>query len=134
MKFDKDKFALIDFTDFWVIESKEVIAELNYKLRVKRLIEDFQHTLSFEDLQGEGRKHGKTLARQSLIYFIKQNTVFSLKGIAEFFGQRDHSTIIHSIKTIEDYLSQINITEDKKLVQKYLNHCKELWECSIAKH
>lgn len=133
MKFDKDKFALIDFNNFWIIESKELIEELNFKLRVKKLIEDFQSTLSFEDLQGDGRKHGKTLARQSLIYFIKQNTTFSLKGIAEFFNKRDHSTIIYSIDTVENYLTQINITEDKKLVEKYLKHCESLWECSIKK-
>jgi chromosomal replication initiation ATPase DnaA len=133
MIFNKDKFSLIDNNDCWIIESKEVIAELNYKLRVKRLIEDFQNTLSFEDLQGEGRKHGKTLARQCLIYFIKQNTIFTLDGIGDFFNKRDHSTIKHSVKSIEDYLSQVNMTEDKRLTEKYLKHCKELWECSIKK-
>lgn len=112
---------------------KDLIEELNFKLRVKKLIEDFQYMLNLGDTQGESRKHEKTIARQVLIYFIRINTTLTLEDIAKFFNKRDHSTIKHSIKKIENYLSWGFETPDSKNVKNYLKHCKGLWECSIKK-
>jgi len=36
------------------------------------------------------------------MYFCKEMTQHSLKTIGLHFGGRDHSTVIHAVKTVED--------------------------------
>ncbi len=52
----------------------------------------------------KSRKHEIALARQMAIYLAKKYTQHSLKSIGSFFGNRDHSTILHSCQTIENYI------------------------------
>lgn len=60
--------------------------------------------LSVSVLEGASRKHEITLARQISMYLAKQLTTLSLKAIGSGFGKRDHTTVIHSCRTIENYL------------------------------
>ncbi len=55
-------------------------------------------------LEGASRKHEIALARQIAMYLAKQLTPLSLKAIGAGFGKRDHTTVIHSCRTIENYL------------------------------
>jgi chromosomal replication initiator protein len=41
------------------------------------------------------------LARQVAMYLARRHTHFSLKGIGEAFGGRDHSTVIHACELVE---------------------------------
>ena len=52
-------------------------------------------------LRGQSRTKETSLARQLAIYLIRQMTKLSLKDIGSEFGDRDRSTIIHSIARIE---------------------------------
>jgi chromosomal replication initiator protein len=38
------------------------------------------------------------------MYFAKKLTKHSLKAIGDYFGGRDHSTVIHSCQTVEDLM------------------------------
>ena len=50
--------------------------------------------------QGRGTKE-VAQARQLAMFLVKELTASSLKSIGQRFGGRDHSTVVHAIKTIE---------------------------------
>ena len=56
------------------------------------------------DLKDKSRKKEVVLPRQIAMYLTKEHTSLPLKSIGYHFGGRDHSTVIHSIQTINDVL------------------------------
>jgi chromosomal replication initiator protein len=62
------------------------------------------------------RKHEVALARQMAMYLTKQFTQLSLKTIGSHFGNRDHSTVLHSCQMIDNYL-----VTDRSVKQSYEN-------------
>jgi len=58
-------------------------------------------------------------ARQLCMYYIRQRTELSLNSIGERFGGRDHTTVIHAVRTIKDLL-QVNDEVVKRDIE-YLN-------------
>ncbi len=72
-------------------------------------------------MESKTRKHEITLARQMAIYIAKQLTELSLKQIGASFGGRDHSTVLHSCRAIEDYLAT-----DSSVKNAYQNIMKKL--------
>lgn len=63
------------------------------------------YQISLADLKDRGRKKEVAAARQVAMYVCHKLTRHSLRGIALHFGRRDHSTVIHAIKTVEDGMS-----------------------------
>ena len=41
-------------------------------------------------------------ARQAAMYLCRKHTSSSLKAIGNYYGGRDHSTVIHAITTVEN--------------------------------
>jgi chromosomal replication initiator protein len=71
------------------------------------------YNISNEIIESKSRKHEIALARQMAIYLTKQLTTLSLKTIGSYFGNRDHTTILHSCQTIENYLvTDKNVKKD----------------------
>jgi chromosomal replication initiator protein len=67
------------------------------------------------------------MARQLSMYLAKNYTNSSLKTIGDSFGGRDHSTVIHSLKTVQDIMDTDTLFKDKvnalvKKVQSTLIH------------
>ena len=62
------------------------------------------YNISIETIKSNSRKHEIALARQMAIYLIKEFTKLPLKAIGQEFGGRDHTTIMHSCRAIDDYL------------------------------
>ncbi|WP_027000615.1 chromosomal replication initiator protein DnaA [Eisenibacter elegans] len=61
--------------------------------------------ISVEDMKSKTRKKEIVIARQVAMFFVKEHAnSFSLKSIGYHFGGRDHSTVIHAIQTINDYI------------------------------
>ena len=56
-----------------------------------------------KDIKGKSRKRHFVKARFIAMYCIKNNTTLTLKSIADMVG-RDHTTIIHSLRTIQNTL------------------------------
>ena len=79
--------------------------------------------ISWLELKSQSRKRDVTMARQLFCYFAKDTLNYSLKAIGDIVGGRDHSTVIHSIKTVEDLLAagDAAMTFRFKAVQKKLN-------------
>lgn len=97
---EKRKSMYIDFNPVVFSKIKEV-AEKRFNIK-------------FEEIVGRSKKAKPVFYRQLLIYFIRKNTLLSAKEIGKLFGNRDHSTILFSVNSIEDYIS----TDDT--VRKYV--------------
>ena len=74
-------------------------------------IADF-YRLSLKDLRSTRRDRAIVRPRQLAMYLTKQLTPMALPDIANFF-ERDHTTVIHAVKTIEEYLKR-----DKQLARE----------------
>jgi chromosomal replication initiator protein len=59
-------------------------------------------TLSTTDLMSKSRSRPLTHARHIAMYLTRECTGLSLVKIGEIFGGRDHTTVLHGIKKIED--------------------------------
>ena len=59
------------------------------------------YSISPEDIKGERRSRTVAQARHVSIYLIRTLTTFSLNDIGEFFGGRDHTTVLASIRKVE---------------------------------
>ncbi len=55
-------------------------------------------------MTGKSRKQEIVFARQIAMYLIRELTSASLKSIGNFFGGRDHTTVMHSVNTIDNLL------------------------------
>jgi chromosomal replication initiator protein len=55
-------------------------------------------------LRGKSRKQEIALARQIAMYLSKEMTHYSLKSIGLHFGGRDHTTVIHAVRTVDELL------------------------------
>lgn len=80
----------------------------------KEVCEHFEVPMSL--LTGKSRKQEIVFARQIAMYLIRELTRASLKTIGNHFGGRDHTTVMHSVNTIEN----LKIAEDDR-VRRTLN-------------
>ncbi|MBL8764610.1 MAG: chromosomal replication initiator protein DnaA [Phycisphaerae bacterium] len=53
------------------------------------------------DLQSKRRQRSIALPRQLCMFLARRHTRFSLEEIGGYFGGRDHTTVMHAIRTIE---------------------------------
>lgn len=56
--------------------------------------------VSESQIKGKGRSKEVALARQFAMYIMKKHTSFSLKQIGMELGGKDHSTVVHGVKSI----------------------------------
>lgn len=63
-----------------------------------------------KDVLGPGRQKSILNARQVAMYLARETGGFTLPRIGEFFGGRDHTTVLHSVRKIEQAMH-----EDAKL-------------------
>ena len=58
--------------------------------------------LRLADLQSRKRTRTIALPRQICMYLAREHTRYSLEEIGGYFGGRDHTTVLHAIRTITD--------------------------------
>jgi chromosomal replication initiator protein len=85
--------------NIYCIEEKELTME-----SIMTIVSN-HYKLPIDLLSSKSRKHEVTLARQMCMFLGKRLLDIPLKKIGSYFGGRDHSTVLHSISTIENYLS-----------------------------
>jgi chromosomal replication initiator protein len=61
---------------------------------------------SIEDLCGRSRRRPLVIARQIGMYVFRELTDFSYPKIAEEFGGRDHTTVIHAVEKIKGLMTE----------------------------
>ena len=59
------------------------------------------YNVKLQDLQSRRRHKSITEPRQVCMWLARKNTRFSLEEIGGYFGGRDHTTVMHSIKTVD---------------------------------
>lgn len=64
-----------------------------------------KYKVDVKKVRGKGRMQPYVTIRQIAMYFIRKNTGMSLKRIGDIFSWRDHTSVIHSIRVVEDQLS-----------------------------
>jgi chromosomal replication initiator protein len=54
------------------------------------------------DLQGKKRHKSITFPRQVCMFLARRHTRYSLEEIGGYFGGRDHSTVLHAVRTVDE--------------------------------
>lgn len=60
------------------------------------------YNVKLSDLQSRRRHKSVTEPRQACMWLARKRTRFSLEEIGGYFGGRDHTTVMHSIRTIDE--------------------------------
>ena len=85
----------------------------------KKVVEHYNIKLS--DMHSPRRSHSVARPRQVAMYLAKSITTRSLPEIGRKFGGRDHTTVIHAIKTIEEIMvNDPSLAEDIELLTRIL--------------
>jgi chromosomal replication initiator protein len=88
---------------------KDVLMEeaqnrLNIEGIQKRVADHYQ--IRHSDMTSKRRPNAIAFPRQIAMYLCRQLTRHSLQEIGEAFGGRDHGTVIHAVKTVENMMEQ----------------------------
>lgn len=73
--------------------------------KITEVVSEF-YNVSTEDLLKQSRKKEYVNPRQIAMYLIRKELETSLPSIGDFFGGRDHTTVIHAIDKIERILKE----------------------------
>jgi chromosomal replication initiator protein len=91
---------------------KNVKREVSIDYIQKTVSDYFQ--LDLETLQSKTRKRHVVQARQLAMFFAKKFTKASLANIGSQIGDRDHATVLHACKTVD------NLVATDKQFKKYM--------------
>ena len=92
---------------------KNIKKEITVEYIQEIVSEYFQ--LSIEELQSKTRKRHVVQARQLAMFFAKKYTKLTLANIGKSIGKRDHATVLHACKTVD------NLNETDKQFRKFLS-------------
>ncbi|MFN0200142.1 MAG: chromosomal replication initiator protein DnaA [Bacteroidia bacterium] len=88
---------------------------------IQKVVCDFLG-VDMEALKAASRKREIVQARQLAMYFAKELTNQSLKTIGLHFGGRDHSTVIHSLQTVNNLMAtDREFQKQVEMIRKKLN-------------
>jgi chromosomal replication initiator protein len=99
----------------------EDVNEQTGQLIAKRVAEKFGVKLA--DLSSQTRKQTTVLARGVAIYLIRSLMLTSFKKIGDQFGNRDHSTVMHSYRKIEAIMKSDDC--DESSLRQTVNQLKQ---------
>lgn len=90
-------------------------------LCLKMYNEEFGLHIKFEDLQTKNNNIQKSvLPRQIIHYFYRYFTKKTLKEIGWLVGKKDYTTVLHSVKVIENYI------ETDKQIRSLINRIEKV--------
>lgn len=102
----------------------DVLSSSNKKIssaQVIKVICDF-FSIDKKDLLGKSRKQDLIVPRHIAVYLIRKNSNESFPLIGKIMGGKDHSTILHSFRKIEnDLLTDESLKRDIDEMQEILN-------------
>ena len=108
----QNKFASVCINPVYVSYAKLILKDLLNNMQSVINIEDIQKTvvsfynLSMNDFLSARRSRHIARPRQIAMYLSKKLTTKSLPEIGRKFTGRDHTTVIHAIKKIEELMSK----------------------------
>ena len=81
---------------------------------IQKIVSDY-FQMNIQTLQSKTRKRHIVQARQIAMYFAKKYTKASLASIGSQIGRRDHATVLHACKTVD------NLSFTDKQFRKYVD-------------
>ena len=109
--------------------AKEVLKDLIRASQRKTTIDDIQrkvadyYNLRLSDLLSARRSRTIARPRQIAMYLSKILTTRFLPEIGRKFGGRDHTTVIHAVKKIEDLrVGDVAIDEEVEVLRRSLEN------------
>jgi chromosomal replication initiator protein len=100
--------SLVNETPITLALAKKAIGERNNRrdvsqMSIQGIIETITgyYNLKLSDLLSKRRNKSIALPRQIGMYLARKHTRFSLEEIGGYFGGRDHTTVMHAVKTID---------------------------------
>ena len=81
--------------------NKGLISEKNDVAKIQKVVADY-FQISIDDLRGKKRSSNISFPRQIAMYLCRKLTDESFPKIGEAFGNRDHTTVMHALKKIEE--------------------------------
>lgn len=77
--------------------------------------------LRVSDLRNQSRSKSVSIPRQIAVYLVREHTSHSLNEIGDYFGGRNHATVLHSItKVKERLLTDENVRKNVDKITKIL--------------
>ena len=87
------------------------------------------YSLNLQEMLSQRRSRPLARPRQIAMYLAKKLTTRSLPEIGRKFANRDHTTVIHAVKTIDKLCSSNE--EIKKKCRRYkVDHFERLKKCT----
>ena len=78
-------------------------------------------SIRLTDMTSARRARAVARPRQVAMYLAKQLTSRSLPEIGRKFGNRDHTTVLHAVKTVADLMTRdAGFAEDVELLRRML--------------
>src|SRR5688500_15931071 len=74
------------------------------------------YNVKMSDLQSKKRHKSIAFPRQVCMFLARRHTRYSLEEIGGYFGGRDHTTVLHAVRTID-----ADTKEDREIADQ-LNH------------
>ena len=112
-----------------VESTQEVLKDLLRANDRRITIEDIQkrvaehYNIRFADMHSPRRARAVARPRQIAMYLAKQLTTRSLPEIGRKFGGRDHTTVMHAVRRVEELrVSEGAIAEDLDLLRRMLEY------------
>jgi chromosomal replication initiator protein len=87
---------------------------------ISRTVANFYH-ISLEEMKGKRRDKHIVFPRQVAMFIIREETASSLPAIGQYFGGRDHTTVLHSYEKIStDLREDQRLQNDMRKIREYL--------------
>jgi chromosomal replication initiator protein len=67
---------------------------------IQQIVADY-YNIKVQDLSSKKRPENIAMARQTAMYITRNLTDYSLVQIGQYFGGKDHTTVMHAIKKVE---------------------------------
>lgn len=85
--------------------------------------------MHFDTFNVKGKKDMLVTPRHLFMYFVKDRMKLTLGTIGRIMGGRDHSTVIHAVKNVEDWITNpLYYKRENKLIddtRRYLESSEE---------
>ena len=115
-------------TDITIETAQIVLQDLLKSSNKKITIEEIQkkvaehYNIRITDMHSPRRSRSVARPRQIAMYLAKSITSRSLPEIGRKFGGRDHTTVMHAVKKIEELkLQDVNFNEDIELLKRLID-------------
>ncbi len=89
---------------------------------VQKVVAEYFH-INVADLRSKTRTRSVVKPRQYAMFLIREMTKYSLPEIGDFFGGRDHTTVLHACKTVTN--ERLKDPEIAKMLESLKNMLKK---------